>query len=134
MTDCNLEEFFEQFEDCCVPANTEGCTEFQWSAKGVGFGSFYFFYKDDELVCENEIMSKEFIKKMLCNMVDNCTLRDEPRKKSANYKSYSGDKFFIPPDQYKVETWLYQKAVHAGNEDAMLYFEEGHTGWKHIDE
>jgi hypothetical protein len=133
MTDFNLEEFFEQFEDCCVPTNTKGVTEFEWSAKGTGFGSFYFFYRDGKLMCDNEIMPKRFIKKMLCNMVDNCTLVDEARKPPVNFTSYSGDQYYIPKENYEVDTWLYNKAVQELNEAAMLYFEEGNTGWILVD-
>ena len=72
----DLTEFFEQFEDCCLPFIDKGVAEFEWSAKGKGFGRFYFFFKDNELICDSEYMSKEFVKKMLCNMVDQATFRD----------------------------------------------------------
>lgn len=131
MKDFNLDEFFDQFEDCCFP--NQNITEFQWSAKGTGFGSFYFFYKDDELMCENEIMGKRFIKKMLCNMVDRCTLVDEVRTPSVNFTSHSGDQYHIPTENYEVESWLYKQAVKEHNEAAMLHFEQGNTGWILID-
>jgi len=44
----------------------------QWGAKGLGFGEFTFFYKDGKLMLDNECMSKSFVKKALCAMVDNC--------------------------------------------------------------
>jgi len=44
----------------------------QWGAKGIGLGAFTFFFKDDKLMCDNECMSKAFVKKALCAMVDNC--------------------------------------------------------------
>ena len=47
-----------------------------WTAKGTGFGQFYFYYKGDKLICDSETMGKEFIKKMLCQMVDDCELYD----------------------------------------------------------
>jgi len=49
----------------------------QWGAKGIGFGEFNFYYKDDKLCCDTEMMSGEFIKKAFCAMVDNCTLIDQ---------------------------------------------------------
>lgn len=45
-----------------------------WSAKGVGFGQFYFYNKDEKLYCSNEFMDKDFIKRVLCQMVDQCEL------------------------------------------------------------
>jgi hypothetical protein len=49
----------------------------QWGAVGIGFGEFTFFYRNGVLMCDNECMSKEFVKKALCAMVDNCTSVDE---------------------------------------------------------
>lgn len=54
--------------------------EFQisWSVKNIGWGVFYFYNKDGKLHCSNETMSKEFIKEILCKMIDDCEL-DEKR-------------------------------------------------------
>lgn len=71
----SLHDIFESLEDSCKPDRT---INFNWTASKVGFGSFYFYEKDGILMCSNECMGKEFIKKMLCNMVDNCEL-DDPR-------------------------------------------------------
>ncbi len=78
----SLETFFEQFKDTCVP--TEG-VDFQWSAKGIGFGGMYFYLdkKDGYVHCSNESMSRQFLKDMLCKMVDNCVL-DEPNERHAD--------------------------------------------------
>ena len=69
----SLTDFFEKFEDSCEPNET---ATFSWSAKGHGFGQVYFYVdkKDGYVHCNNEIMSREFIKEMLCIMVDNCVL------------------------------------------------------------
>lgn len=68
----SLDTFFEQCEDYCAPTNY---VHFQWSAKGVGFGGFDFKVTEEgKITCMNEMMSKEFIKKMLCQMVDDCEL------------------------------------------------------------
>jgi len=69
----SLKEFFNQFGDSCEP---DGHGGYNWSAKGRGFGNFYFYKndKDGYVWCGNEIMSREFIKDMLCKMVDNCVL------------------------------------------------------------
>lgn len=50
-----------------------------WSHSDYGFGQFYFYTDSDEKIhCSNELMSKDFIKQVLCQMVDDCIL-DEPR-------------------------------------------------------
>jgi len=69
----SLTDFFNKFDNGCTPV---GHAEFEWTAKGVGFGGMYFYLnKEDGYVhCENEAMSREFLKEMLCQMVDNCVL------------------------------------------------------------
>ena len=54
-------------------------TRFQvaWSKPGVGFGQFEFYEKDGVLYCDNETMNREFIKKVLCDMVDQSVLESE---------------------------------------------------------
>jgi hypothetical protein len=47
-----------------------------WSLKGIGFGQFYFYEKDGKIYCDNERMSKESIKRVMCAMVDQCELTD----------------------------------------------------------
>lgn len=73
-----LHEMFEKIEDNCTP---DRCTVFNWQAKSVGFGQFYFSTEKDGTVhCDNEGMSKAFIKRMLCQMVDNAVM-SIPNKK-----------------------------------------------------
>lgn len=48
-----------------------------WAVNDVGFGQFYFYEKDGKIHCDNECMSKEFIKKVLNDMIDDCILDDE---------------------------------------------------------
>ena len=48
---------------------------FQWSLKGKGFGEFSFYSKNGKIYCDNECEDKEFIKMMLCKMVDDCILK-----------------------------------------------------------
>jgi len=75
----SIQDFFDNMEDDCRPS---GHNYFSWSAKGFGFGGFHFYTKenDDTIYCENEMMSKEFVKKMLCHMVDNAVM-DDPNPK-----------------------------------------------------
>ncbi len=49
----------------------------QWGAKEIGFGELDFYYKEGQLCCDTEMMGKEFIKKALCAMIDNCNLIDQ---------------------------------------------------------
>ena len=46
-----------------------------WGRPGIGFGEVVFYTDDDgNLKCDNEGMSREFIKEVLCDLVDNATL------------------------------------------------------------
>lgn len=51
-----------------------------WEDSDLGFGQFYFYRYENastgefKIKCSNELMSKEYIKKVLCAMVDNCEL------------------------------------------------------------
>ena len=51
----------------------------QWSEKGMGFGEFAFYNKGGKVYCDNECCDREFIKKMLCKMVDDCVLTEHYR-------------------------------------------------------
>ena len=69
----SIKDFLEN-----LPDSVELENEFvlQWSMPEVGFGQFRFYTKDNVVYCDNECMSKEFIKKILCHMIDNCVLED----------------------------------------------------------
>jgi len=95
-----IQGMFDSMEDSCSPMgipkdrNDEplGTALLGWSAKGIGFGSFYFYEKKDDdgnikLYCENECMSKEFIKRMLCIMVDDAIMNDPSTKDKKDDKS-----------------------------------------------
>ncbi len=48
-----------------------------WSVTGIGFGQLYFTVDDQGVIhCDSETMGKEFIKMVLCRMVDQCVLSD----------------------------------------------------------
>lgn len=47
---------------------------FKWAGP-EGFGEFGFICQQNNIECDNECMSKEFIKKRLCEMVDRSKLR-----------------------------------------------------------
>lgn len=62
-----------------------------WGAKGIGFGQIDFFYKKEDdkldeygvpipegrvLYCDNEFMSKEFVRAVLDKLVDNAQFRN----------------------------------------------------------
>lgn len=48
-----------------------------WIRNQVGFGQFYFYTQDNKLYCSNEGMRREFIKQVLCELVDQCILTDD---------------------------------------------------------
>ena len=41
---------------------------------GFGWGELYFYEKDEKMYCDNELMTKDTIKKILNMMVDICEL------------------------------------------------------------
>jgi hypothetical protein len=64
-------------EEQMIRMGAEDAICVQWAKPGVGFGNLVFYFKDGVLRCDNECMSKEFIKDRLCKMVDNCVLDDD---------------------------------------------------------
>ena len=85
-----LKEYFASFKDSCGPRRDDNGVftpiMAAWTAKDHGFGEFTFYVIGgklryvigDKLRCDNEAMSKDFIKKMLCQMVDDAEL-DDPK-------------------------------------------------------
>lgn len=47
----------------------------QWSEKGRGFGEYVFWQEDSQIYCDSECDSKETVKRILCQMVDQAILR-----------------------------------------------------------
>lgn len=67
----------------CWAANSAngGGFEITWSIPGVGFGSTTFVVKDGgKIVCDNEMMGRPFIKKILAKLVDGAEMK-EPHPK-----------------------------------------------------
>lgn len=83
LVDKQLPEGLQEFLDQC-PNAVELCNGFQlnWSKEGVGFGQFYFYTNSDtgRIHCDNEIMGREFIKGILCKMVDEAIMNEPHRK------------------------------------------------------
>lgn len=50
------------------------------------------------------------------------------------FRSYSGDLFYIPNEQFIEEVEKYTSAIKANDDATMLYFEEGWTGWKYVEQ
>src|SRR5271166_690600 len=71
-----IKEFLEQMPESCDPHSPR--VGFDWSSKSIGFGQMYFYVDkaDGYVHCDNEGMGREFLKEMLCKMVDNCVLND----------------------------------------------------------
>jgi len=70
-TDKGVPNFLDKCPDYCLPQNR---ASFQWSKSGVGFGEVHFYIQDGVLCCDNEAMSKTFLKEMFCQMIDECKL------------------------------------------------------------
>ena len=69
--------------DYCLPVpeehqmilkGAEDWAAFQWGQPGTGFGNIVFYTMNGKLRCDNEHMSKEFIKERLCKMVDDAIM------------------------------------------------------------
>lgn len=43
---------------------------FSWVIDGFGFGTTTFYYENNKLFCDNETLSKEQIKTLLCKFID----------------------------------------------------------------
>lgn len=82
-------KMFERLPNACEPCGT---VQFNWTVKNVGFGQakFYLDKKDGYVHCSNEGMSREFIKKILCEMVDNAVM-DLPHVNEKESKGFPKD-------------------------------------------
>lgn len=70
-----IEEFFNHLSD---EVFLNAGFQIDWAVKGIGFGGFYFHQDENGIIrISNECMSKDFIKKVLCMMVDKAILQDE---------------------------------------------------------
>ena len=63
---------WEAESNYCVPASS--ALYIKWGVSGFGYGELYFYEKDEQIYCDNELLSKDTIKKILNIMVDNCEL------------------------------------------------------------
>lgn len=73
--DTKVIKMLEKFdEDFCHPF--EDVISIKWAAPQTGWGEFVFFWKDKQLHCDSETMSKKFVKDRLCKMVDDCIFED----------------------------------------------------------
>ena len=50
--------------------------QFCWGMNGFGWGTTTFYYENGVLKCDNECMSKEMIKQLLCAFVDRAVFDD----------------------------------------------------------
>lgn len=64
---------FENFENSVSVLND---FTLAWTAKNKGFGQLFFYEKDGKIYCANEGVSKDFIKKIMTDLVDECMLED----------------------------------------------------------
>jgi len=67
--------------------HNEGGFILSWTEENTGFGEFAFVKQDtegEEIICENEYMSKEFILAALKAFLDKCTIQDLNEKDIPN--------------------------------------------------
>ncbi len=62
--------FFEEKDILYVHVCEGDAIVFGWGIEKFGFGTTTFYYKDGKLMCNNETLDKEDIKKILCAFVD----------------------------------------------------------------
>jgi hypothetical protein len=81
----SLQDFFDSCENDLELVSS--CS-INWSVKGTGFGNLQLYVgQDGKTWIQNEGMGKTFIKKILCDLVDDATLEDErPEKNVCNNK------------------------------------------------
>lgn len=79
----SIQDFFDSCEDDLELVSS--CS-INWSIKGTGFGNLQLYVgQDGNTWIQNEGMGKNFIKKILCDLIDGATLEDElPVKKCSN--------------------------------------------------
>jgi hypothetical protein len=51
----------------------------------------------------------------------------------ANFVSASGDRFYIPEYRREEDVRKYKEAVANNDENTMLYYEQGASGWEYIE-
>jgi hypothetical protein len=76
LTLVEVDGFWGQGEGTCI--SDGGGVEVSWGTKGAGFGTLTFFLQDGKLRCDNQMMGRDFIKRVLCKLVDEMQLQDEP--------------------------------------------------------
>ena len=72
--DTPFQKFLDEFSD---GLSVNSC-DIGWSRKGIGFGSFHFYYdkNDKKLKCSSESMSPRFVREILMAMVDEAVFVD----------------------------------------------------------
>ena len=65
------------FDNIPAAINIDNTFIIQWSEPGTGWGEFT-FYKDEDggIHCDNECMSKEFVKKIMNRFIDEIIFDD----------------------------------------------------------
>lgn len=47
-----------------------------WTRQNIGFGQISFYEVDGKLKCDSEGMGQEFVKQILCDLVDHSEIED----------------------------------------------------------
>ena len=71
-----VKEYFDNIRFTDIDVTGE--LRVRWGAVGIGFGELSMYSDADLLMINNECMSKEFLKKLFCKIIDQSTLSDEP--------------------------------------------------------
>jgi len=68
-----------RIEHCWGPHDgNDGGVEIRYITKSAGFGAITLFLdKDGNAKCDNEAMGRDFLKKVMCKLIDEAELKDE---------------------------------------------------------
>ncbi len=55
----------------------DGGFEVRWATVSAGFGGFSFRLKDGKIYCDNEGCKRDFVKRVMCKLVDEAILDDD---------------------------------------------------------
>lgn len=85
-----------------------GAMKIQWSSDSLGFGEISIYKQDGRVEIDNEAMSHEFVKHLLCKVVDMAM----PPHTSAEYVRRRGMEVF--EDEEKLNRWMDSEIIALG--------------------
>ena len=91
-----------------------------WSEKGRGFGEYLFWQDGDKIYCRNEFDSKETVKRILCQMVDQSIFTETNEKDPTEIDLFKVA-VEVLESKKRAKEWLSTKKVVFGNKTPLEY-------------